>query len=270
MGSSSPPQSLALSNSGNVPLALSGVSVSGPNASDFSLQKQCGASLAPATSCGITLTFTPTGSGTRAATLSLTSDSLTPPPPLALSGLGADFSIGPSAGSAAALTVSPGQQAVFHLTVSPGGIQTAISFTCAGMPSQSTCQVSPAAATMDGVTPLALNMVVQTTGSSAAVLPLPHTPGGRGTDGTPEKPILLAILVLMGVMLATARRRATWAIVALALTMALIAGCGGGGQTNGVVPSPRTGTPTGAYALTVTATSEGISHSASVTLNVKN
>jgi len=53
-------------------------------------------------------------------------------------------------------------------------------------------------------------------------------------------------------------------IFILVLWTAVIAGCGGGGSSAPNDP----GTPRGAHALTVTATSNGVSHSLTLTLNV--
>ncbi|MGD1101618.1 MAG: FG-GAP-like repeat-containing protein, partial [Terriglobia bacterium] len=71
VGSASSNQSLTLSNPGNATLTISGVTVSGPNAGDFSLQNQCGGSLTAGTSCGMIVSFAPAAAGTRTATLNI-------------------------------------------------------------------------------------------------------------------------------------------------------------------------------------------------------
>src|SRR5271157_709151 len=269
VGSTSSSQSLMLSNSGSATLTISGVTVSGPNAADFSLQNQCAGSLAAGMSCGMTVAFTPTSAGARRATLNLATNAGSSPQSVALNGVGADFSLAPSVGSATKLAVTPGQQALFQLTLSPGGMQTTVSFSCAGAPAESTCQVSPAAAALDGVTPVLAMVSVQTTAPSGTMLRMRRTPRGGGDGEVLRMLILLAFLTLMGLTLMTRRRRAPWGFATLALSAMLFAGCAGGGQLSGGSSTTQPGTPTGTYALTVTGTSSGISHTTTVTLTVQ-
>jgi hypothetical protein len=269
VGSTSSSQSLMLSNSGSATLTISGVSTSGPNPTDFSLQNQCAGSLAAGSSCGITVAFTPTAAGTRTAALNLSTNAGSSPQSAALTGVGADFSLAPAAGSATKLTVKPGQQALFQLTVTPGGMQTTVSFGCAGAPAESTCQVSPSAAPLDGVTTVLATVSVQTTAPSGTTIRIPRTPRGRGMGEVPGTIILLALLALTGLALGT-RRRAACGFATLVLCALLFAGCGGGGQVNGGSSTPQPGTPTGTYTMTITANSSGISHTTTLTLTVQN
>jgi ricin-type beta-trefoil lectin protein/centrosomal CEP192-like protein/HYDIN/CFA65/VesB family protein len=64
-------QTLTLSNSGNAPLLLASVGVSGANPADFSVQNGCGASLAAGAQCALQVSFLPTAVGARAASLVL-------------------------------------------------------------------------------------------------------------------------------------------------------------------------------------------------------
>jgi hypothetical protein len=64
-------QSVTLTNTGTTALAISNVSVSGPNARDFVKSSGCPSSLAPTNSCVISVTFTPSATGSRSANLSL-------------------------------------------------------------------------------------------------------------------------------------------------------------------------------------------------------
>jgi hypothetical protein len=164
----------------------------------------------------------------------------------------------------------PGQQAAFHLTLSPGGIKDAVSFACAGAPAESTCQVSPATAALDGVTPLTVTVTVQTTAPSGSVFRNPHLPWGFEIPGrrVPGALMWLAGLALLFAMVSACRRRAVWGLAMLLLSGLLLAGCGGGGQVSSGDP-PQPGTPPGSYALTLTATSPEVSHSLTLTLNVQ-
>jgi hypothetical protein len=68
IGSSSAPQSLTYSNTGDLPVSISNISVTG----DFAEASTCGTSLAVGANCSISVTFTPTARGTRSGTLSIT------------------------------------------------------------------------------------------------------------------------------------------------------------------------------------------------------
>jgi trimeric autotransporter adhesin len=85
----SSPQSATLTNSGNAPLVINSLSVTGANASDFAITGGGTAgSLAPGASQRITLTFTPTGVGSRAAALTVASNAPGSPHTVALNGTG--------------------------------------------------------------------------------------------------------------------------------------------------------------------------------------
>ena len=65
-------QSITVSNTGGTSATLT-APVLGGNVGDFALYSNtCGATLAPGTGCTLTITFTPTASGARSATISLT------------------------------------------------------------------------------------------------------------------------------------------------------------------------------------------------------
>jgi hypothetical protein len=91
MGASSRAQTITLINTGNAPLGITRVGLAGANPGDFVLDASCPASpatLAPGASCPITITFRPTLTGARAATLAVTSDAVGSPQLVALNGVG--------------------------------------------------------------------------------------------------------------------------------------------------------------------------------------
>jgi hypothetical protein len=69
-GGSSAPEPVSVTNTGTVPLAMTGVSVTGDSA-DFSSTGCASATLQPGDSCTIQVTFTPTSAGTRTAALAI-------------------------------------------------------------------------------------------------------------------------------------------------------------------------------------------------------
>ena len=71
-GTTSSPQAITLTNSQTSALNGISVSISGTNAGDFAQANNCGTSLAANSSCAINITFTPSGYGSRTATVSVT------------------------------------------------------------------------------------------------------------------------------------------------------------------------------------------------------
>jgi len=95
VGVSSAPQTVTLQSSGTTVIAISGVSVSGVNASDFAISSRtCGSTLAGSATCTISVIFTPSGSGARVASLTISDSASGSPHQVALSGTGAAPIIG--------------------------------------------------------------------------------------------------------------------------------------------------------------------------------
>ena len=87
MGTTSPPSAIILGNYGDAALSITGISVSGGNASDFAQTNDCGATLPVGTNCTIEVTFSPTVEvGTRNSTLDLTFGGSVPAQTVSLSG----------------------------------------------------------------------------------------------------------------------------------------------------------------------------------------
>jgi hypothetical protein len=90
IGTTSAAQSVTLTNNGTAALTISGITVSGTNASDFAQTNTCGSSLAANASCTVSVTFKPTVAGTRSANVTVTSNAPNSPQSVALSGTGND------------------------------------------------------------------------------------------------------------------------------------------------------------------------------------
>jgi hypothetical protein len=87
-GSTSAPQILTLSNTGNAPLSISGMVLSGTNSGDFAQTSNCGSSVGAEANCTINVTFTPSGSGSRSASLTITDNASGSPQTVSLTGTG--------------------------------------------------------------------------------------------------------------------------------------------------------------------------------------
>lgn len=103
VGSTSPPQTVTLTNQGTGNLGISTVDIGGANAGDFAVTgDSCrGATVAPAGSCTVQVTFTPAGAGARSAALSIASNAAGGSPAVALAGTGLTSEIAVSAANLA-------------------------------------------------------------------------------------------------------------------------------------------------------------------------
>jgi Abnormal spindle-like microcephaly-assoc'd, ASPM-SPD-2-Hydin len=79
---------ITANNVGPSAVNFSNITVTGANAADFTQANTCTPSLAPGVSCTITITFTPSATGARSATITLTDDGAGSPQTIALSGTG--------------------------------------------------------------------------------------------------------------------------------------------------------------------------------------
>jgi FG-GAP-like repeat/Abnormal spindle-like microcephaly-assoc'd, ASPM-SPD-2-Hydin len=117
VGTSSPASVVTLTNNGTAALSITSVSITGANAGDYSQTNNCAASIAVGASCSISATFTPTGSSTRIASISV-ADSATGSPqivPLTGTGIAPIVLLSPA-------SITFANQAVG--TVSPAGVIT--------------------------------------------------------------------------------------------------------------------------------------------------
>ncbi len=107
MATTSAAQSLILSNSGDAPLIINGISIGRGNISDFALVANgCGVLLPALTSCTLDVTVTPTLSGMRSASVVVTSsDPINPVLSVPITATGTALTLSPSALSFGSQTV---------------------------------------------------------------------------------------------------------------------------------------------------------------------
>jgi hypothetical protein len=269
-------KSVMVTNNGSAGLTFSAVAVSGANSVDFAISaNSCsGATVAVNTTCSVSVTFTPSTTGAETASLQFTDNAPGSPQSVGLTGTGTDFSIGLALGGSATATVTAGSPATYNLQVTPiSGFNGAVALSCTGAPQNSTCIPSEASATPNGNTAATFSVQVTTMARSVA------TPGfglqWRPFDGLRSLPTVLMVALASTLLAfvsrfrgAAAQRRRAYAFAIplgfLVLAIILI-GCGGGGYNS---PLPPGGTPAGNYTLTITGTSNGVSHSQTLTLTV--
>ena len=81
-------QTLTITNSGDAPLVVGSVQISGADAGDFTAGNGCGTAVAPGSACNIVVTFDPESAGSRTATLSITDNAGNSPQSVSLVGVG--------------------------------------------------------------------------------------------------------------------------------------------------------------------------------------
>jgi Abnormal spindle-like microcephaly-assoc'd, ASPM-SPD-2-Hydin/Chitobiase/beta-hexosaminidase C-terminal domain len=82
-------QRVTLTNTGTAALTIARIAIAGANPGDFAIAATtCGATLAPAASCTVDVTFTPTARHTRSGTLTITDNAAGSPQSVALTGIG--------------------------------------------------------------------------------------------------------------------------------------------------------------------------------------
>lgn len=278
-GSSSSPQTVQLTNTGAASLSIAsgGISMSGANASDFSISNNtCGSTLAPAASCSVSIIFSPTGSGSRSASLMVTDNATASPQFASLSGSTPDFAVAPTSPTTA--SVSAGQTATYTLSVAASsGFSGKVSFTCTGAPARSTCTVSPPSVTL-GATPSTVTVSVATTAASGQIAPRIQRLGTPPVGPAVYSLSVIFITAMLFLLLRSRKVRMTYVLsMAMFITVALALGACGGGSSgssgNGGNGGSLGGTQSGTYTITVTATSgsgsSAASHNATFTLTVK-
>jgi hypothetical protein len=82
------PKPVLLSNPSPASVAISSITVLGPNAGDFAETDTCDGKLLPGTNCKISVTVTPTAIGSRIATLTISDNTLAHKQTVALTALG--------------------------------------------------------------------------------------------------------------------------------------------------------------------------------------
>ena len=81
-------QPVTLTNSGNAPLHVSSIVISGASSGDFTTTNNCPSPLAPGAACTLSVSFTPSTAGARSSSLEIASDAAVSPSLVTLTGTG--------------------------------------------------------------------------------------------------------------------------------------------------------------------------------------
>jgi hypothetical protein len=215
----------------------------------------------------VPVTFRPTGSGTRIGQLIVQDAAFNSPHIVQLTGIAVtDFSLQPNA-IPDVVAVRGGDTANYTLVLANAqGFSGSGTFACSGLPTGAACAVTPASFSFSGAAGTQnISVAVTTTGAVASARP------GSMLWWAMSGAFGAVLLVETRRNARNRRNRATIVFVVLALMVcsAALISCGGGKSSGGPTPGPPGQTPSGTFALTVTATSGNISRSAPITLQVR-
>ena len=260
VGVASAAQTVTLTNNGGVPLAVGSPVITG----DFAVApggSSCGTTLAAGTACTMQIVFDPTVGGPRTGTLTVTDNAANSPQVLTLSGAGVDFAL--NADGPTTVTTTSGQNAVFPLLLSSAAnVSGTVEFTCAGMPANSTCNVTPTSVALGNATTISVTVLTGVSVTASGSRPLRRY--GRTA--------VLAMLLPLGLFGTRKKRPARLASAGLLCLLIVATGCGAGRTiplANDSNPATGPATAAGTYTLTVGASSAGLTRSVTLTLIVQ-
>src|SRR5579872_5946834 len=180
VGQSSAAQTVTLTNGGNVVTIVpaGGITFTGANAGDFSETDTCVGvvGIAPAATCTISVTFKPTATGSRTATLSVASNVGTAST-VTLTGTGGAATLSltvKDTDASSTQTVAAGATATYNLSVS-GNQSVTAAITCTGAPTAATCSATPASVAVTAAAAGTFKVTITTTARSQMV-PFNHPP----------------------------------------------------------------------------------------------
>lgn len=252
-------QPVTLTNNSGAAFTLSATTISAGFAIAAS---SCGSSLSDGASCTLQLVFAPTvaGAGSGALTISGTLAGSTKTLTTSLSGVGLDFALvatGPT--SATVVSGATAQYTLQLSSIAALATQGSVTMSCAGVPANTTCVVSPPTPLLGQTVPITVTIVTGVA-TTAAARTLPRSTW-----------LLACAAPALLLVFARRRRHAPLLVLLLAVCVSLSA-CGtaryipGNGSSGGGGGST---TASGTYNLTISASDDGLTRSVQLTLIVQ-
>lgn len=284
-GGTTPAQVFTLTNNSTSALAFNNASFtfSGANPLDFAQTNNCVPSLAAGASCQINVTFTPSQTGSRSATLEVSDSDPSSPQTAALSGTGDTFSLTVPNVTDTTRNVAAGSSATYTIFVTPDTVFSGtVALQCpaqlSGKTTTITCTINPTTVSVTPNTPEQFTVTLATSGANATrILPF----AWRGGPGSHTLFLLLGFLALVlglggwrihrttaaesAMNLSGVRPTRRVRFAAMGFALLAIAAIGGCKHSSSVNPNE---TPSGSFSFAVTGTAQNASRSITLTLNV--
>jgi sugar lactone lactonase YvrE len=267
-GGASAAQSFTLSNVSSNPVTALSLPKTTDTA-DFTVQtNSCTATLAANASCTLGIAFTPTTSGPRSGTLTVTDANPSDSASTVLSGTGDDFQIQLAGAQLSSISVQAGAAGTFNLQVVPDSVFSGtVTLVCpTNLPTNTTCTFSSPTINVTPGIPAPFSVTFQTTG---VINPLTSVwPFIRNLPRSPYFPALFIVNAALVWFLAfttgwTGRRSATLVLFLFFTGTGMLSGC-----SKGVSPASIGATPAGTSTMAITGTSQNASRALTITLNV--
>jgi hypothetical protein len=244
--------SLQLSNPGTTAATLLGLIVTGDYSVSTGTCPTPGNTLLPGAACTLQITFTPTQTGTRPATLSIANSASILPLTIPLTGIGyaaASFALTVDGAASASDTVKAGSSATYALAVTPLNAFTG-TVTLACIP------IAPAAYATCSIAPASVAVAASTQTAVATITTVTNL-GQNSNPSAPTRLLSNAValcLILPAIFFRIHARRALrsvlWTLIA---SIALVSDLACGGSK--ITPITDRNAPPGNYQYQVTATS---------------
>jgi hypothetical protein len=223
------------------------------------VENRCASVLKANSSCTTGIEFVPAKAGTLQSTLQVSSTRVKGSS-VTLMGTGFDFSL--KLKGASSDSIATGQSASYTLSIATlGGSQGNFTFQCGLLPQNAQCSFNPATETVTaGATGFVAVQIA--TGNAVAAN------DARRKTGWRIAPVAVGLILIPFVR---RRRRSPLlfaALLAIAVGVSSCVAAGGLGSGNQPHPSSPGVTPSGSYAIRISATSTGVQHSISVSLTV--
>jgi len=166
-------------------------------------------------------------------------------------------------------TIAAGESASFTVSAAPsGGFNQMVTWSCTGAPATATCTVSPSTVTLDGSN-AATATVMMTTTARTFSLPLVLPQSAPPSPPLWELAAFFAwcLVALMVWNLGRGSWQRAWLSATVVLVLAVLCTSCSGGTTSG--PTPTQGTAAGPYTITITGSSNNLTHATTFKLTVK-
>lgn len=261
VGVQSAAQTVTLTNNRDTPLSVQSIVVTG----DFVLLpggSTCGTTVAIDAACTMQLAFAPSTGGPRSGTLTVTDSDGSSPQALMLTGAGVDFQL--TTNGITSVTITNGQNAVFPLLLSSAAnVSGTATFTCSGMPANSTCTITPSTVVLGNTTTVSVTVL---TGVTSAA------PSYRSTATRPTL-LWFAMLSPLGLLVLGRTRRTGIARFVILCLLLAASGCSAGRTiplaSGSTVNSTAPITAAGTYTVVASAASAGLTRTVNLTLVVQ-
>jgi Abnormal spindle-like microcephaly-assoc'd, ASPM-SPD-2-Hydin len=252
LGTTSPAQTVAVTNTGTAIVNFTSIAASGDFAVTGSTGNFCSTDggISAGASCTIMVTFTPTAAGVRTGTLTIADSATGSPQTVTLTGNGGSSSViitVPSGGSTMG-TTTPGGTAFFGLLITGGpGVTGTVQLSCLSPSPFITCTVIPSTITLNGTTTeVAFGIQTFCKGTTTTT---GFVPGGFGGGMA----MMLGAMMLGAISVAFSRNRRVAMVFA---TLTILAALGVGSCAS-LPKGPNGATPAGTYPITLVSTLNG-------------